>query len=70
MQCREFREIADTYLHDELLVETNMQVHKHMENCPDCRKEFGRRRELKQKLRLAMNSPKELVIKPHFENRL
>ncbi len=70
MQCRDFREIADTYLHDELLVETNLQVYRHMENCPDCRKEFGRRRELKQKLRLAMNSPKELVIKPHFENRL
>ena len=70
MECREFREIADTYLHDELLVETNIQVHSHMEHCADCRKEFGRRRELRQKVRLAMNSPKELEIKPYFENRL
>ena len=70
MQCREFSEIADTYLHDELLVETNMQVHRHMENCADCRKEFGRRRELRQMVRVAMNSPKELEIKPYFENRL
>ena len=70
MQCREFREIADTYLHDELLVETNIQVHSHMEHCADCRKEFGRRHELRQMVRLAMNSPTELEIKPHFENRL
>ncbi len=70
MNCREFSEIADTYLHDELLVETNMQVHKHLENCADCRKEFGRRRELRQMVKVAMNSPKELEIKPHFENRL
>ncbi|MEP6944971.1 MAG: zf-HC2 domain-containing protein [Acidobacteriota bacterium] len=70
MNCREFSEIADTYLHDELLVETNMQVHKHLENCADCRKEFGRRRELRQMVKVAMNSPKELEIKPNFENRL
>ena len=62
MQCREFREIADTYLHDELLVETNIQVHSHMEHCADCRKEFGRRRELLTAIRTMLHVAVDLNV--------
>ncbi|RMD51619.1 hypothetical protein D6827_01875, partial [Candidatus Parcubacteria bacterium] len=49
MQCREFREISEAYLSDELLVETNIQVLEHLENCPKCRGEFAAKRRLRQK---------------------
>ena len=53
MLCRDFREIADSYLSDELLVETNHDVIRHLEACADCRGELMARRELRNKLREA-----------------
>ena len=32
MQCREFRDIADSYLGNELIVETNHEVISHLEH--------------------------------------
>ena len=42
MQCRDVRELADSFLSDQLLVETNHQLVRHLETCPDCRAEIGR----------------------------
>jgi anti-sigma factor RsiW len=53
MQCREFREIADSYLSNELMVETNPRVIAHLEQCAECRQELKARRELRGKLREA-----------------
>jgi predicted anti-sigma-YlaC factor YlaD len=47
MQCREFREIADSYLSNELMVETNHGVIAHLEQCAECRQELKARRELR-----------------------
>ncbi len=70
MQCKNFHEIADSYLSDELLVETNHEVFRHLENCEDCRTELAVRRELRSKLRSAViNSPKS-VINPAFAVKL
>ena len=53
MQCRELREIADSYLAEELLVETNHDVLRHLEGCPACREELGARWQLRATLKEA-----------------
>ena len=53
MQCRELRDIADSYLAEELLVETNHEVLRHLEGCPACREELSSRRQLRATLRRA-----------------
>jgi hypothetical protein len=70
MNCREFREIADTYLSDELLVETNHEVFSHLENCPDCRAELSTRRDIRTRLRSAVKNDDESIINPIFANKL
>lgn len=70
MQCREFSEISESYLSDELLVETNIQVFRHLENCPKCRQEFGAKRGLRQKAKHAVRNADEFQINPIFANRL
>ena len=64
MQCRDFREVADSYLSDELLVETNHDVIAHLETCADCRRELAARRELRTILRTSFAKAEELQI-PH-----
>jgi hypothetical protein len=70
MNCREFREIADTYLSDELLVETNHEVFRHLENCPDCRAELSTRRDIRTRLRSAVKNDDKSIINPIFANKL
>lgn len=70
MQCRDFREIADSYLSDELLVETNHEVLRHLESCADCRAEFSARRELKVRLRDAVKNSPQSQMREGFRNQL
>lgn len=70
MQCREFREISDSFLNDELLVETNLQVYRHLESCADCRADFAARRRLREKLKTAVRNAGEYQIDPLFFDRL
>src|SRR5687767_4803228 len=56
MNCREFEEIADSYLSGELLVETNHEVLHHLENCADCRGDLAERREFRERLKAAVRS--------------
>jgi hypothetical protein len=70
MQCRDFLKLADSYLGNELLVETNHDVIKHLESCPDCRKELAARRELRARLRRGFESASELQMKEEFPGRL
>ncbi|MBA3805031.1 MAG: hypothetical protein H0X14_04885 [Acidobacteria bacterium] len=70
MQCRDFREVADSYLSDELLVETNHHVLAHLESCADCRRELAARRHLRQTLRRSFESASELQIDTDFAARL
>jgi anti-sigma factor RsiW len=53
MECRNFRELLDSYLCGELAVETNHAILRHAEHCAPCRGEMAGRRELRQKLRRA-----------------
>ncbi len=70
MQCREFREVADSYLSSELMVETNHGVISHLEQCVECRQELKARRELRDKLRKAFINSPENQLSPEFAARL
>jgi anti-sigma factor RsiW len=70
MQCREFREIADSYLSNELIVETNHEVISHLEQCAECRPELAARRELRSQLREAFIKAPENQMRPEFADRL
>jgi hypothetical protein len=62
--------MADSYLCDELLVETNHAVNSHLEHCSECRREFAARRELRSTLRDAFVSRPENQIRTEFAAHL
>lgn len=70
MQCHDFREVADSYLSDELLVETNHDVMAHLETCAGCRRELAARRELRTILRASFAKTEELQVPEEFASRL
>lgn len=70
MQCRDFQEIADSYLGDELSVETNHEVIRHVGACDDCRRELAARRELRARLRSAFVKAAEMQPGAEFVEQL
>src|SRR5690348_14033818 len=69
MQCREVRDLADSFLSEQLLVETNHQVLRHLEGCPACRAEIESRRELRAAIRQAFMHNESLCISDEFRTR-
>jgi anti-sigma factor RsiW len=53
MECRNFKELLDSFLCQELAVETNHQLLNHAEHCPNCRAEMASRRNMRESLRRA-----------------
>lgn len=53
MDCRNFKEMLDSYLCQELAVETNHAVLSHAEHCSSCRGEMASRRNLRSALQRA-----------------
>jgi hypothetical protein len=53
MDCRNFKDLLDSYLSGELAVETNHACLRHAEQCQPCRAEMAARRNLRDKLRAA-----------------
>lgn len=70
MNCKDFCEIADSYLSDELIVETNHEVFQHLESCANCRQELAIRREVREKLRVSVKNSPDFQMNPSFANRL
>jgi anti-sigma factor RsiW len=66
MQCREVRDLLDSFLGEELLIETNHGLMRHLESCPDCRAELDARRQLRGVLRGAFNRTDSLAPSPDF----
>lgn len=62
--------MMDSYLSDELLVETNHEVLRHLENCPACRKELAARRGLLSQLRSAVKGAAEFQLNQAFATGL
>lgn len=52
--CKKVRAYLDSYLNDELLVETTHEVLRHLENCPDCAQALETRRRVKALLKTAV----------------
>ncbi len=70
MKCRDFREIIDSYLSDELLTETNHGVLSHLEECANCRSEIEARRAIRGRLKSAVIGSPEYIIDPAFQTEL
>ena len=62
--------MMDSYLGDELLVETNHEVLRHLENCPACRNELAAQRELLAQMRLAVKEAPEMQLNHAFAIKL
>lgn len=62
-QCKKIRSYLDSYLNNELLVETNHEVLKHLENCESCSQALADRSSVKTLLQNAVlreQAPAEL----------
>jgi hypothetical protein len=70
MQCRDVRELADSFLAEELLTETNHDMLRHIESCPVCRTEIDGRRRLREALRTAVGRAPDLAPRPEFMAKL
>jgi Predicted transmembrane transcriptional regulator (anti-sigma factor) len=70
MNCREFKELVDSYLSNELLVETNHSVLRHLESCTNCRAVMADHREVRSRLREAVMKADESRIDQQFAVRL
>lgn len=70
MRCEDFRQIADSFLNDELLVETNHEAIRHLETCNDCRKELETLKTFRVKLQNAVINAPDAQIDPAFAARL
>lgn len=70
MNCKELKAMMESYISDELLIETNHDVLRHLENCAACRSEMSSRRALKAQLKHAVIAESGSVIDPFFRSRL
>jgi hypothetical protein len=70
MNCSEFNEISEAYLCDELLVETNILLFRHLEDCRKCRRDFAARRALRSQMSSSVRACDEFRIDPTFAGRL
>ena len=64
--CEKTRKYIDSYVSNELLVETNHDVLRHLETCPSCSVEVEARTLLRNRLRTAVKSqavPPELQVR-------
>lgn len=56
-ECQQIRDLMDSYLGGELMVESNHQVLRHMETCDACRTEVERRERTRTLLRQSLDIP-------------
>ncbi len=70
MRCEDFREISDSFLSGELLVETNHEVVSHLEICESCRKELEKQQMFRERLRSAVINAPDAQINPAFAAHL
>jgi hypothetical protein len=70
MECRDVREMADSFLGEELLTETNHEILRHLETCPVCRADLAARRALREAVRGAFHRARDLEPGPEFTARL
>jgi anti-sigma factor RsiW len=65
--CEKTRRYLDSYLSSELLVETNREVLRHLESCPECSAELAARSRMRTALRAAVS---RAPVPAGLENRI
>jgi anti-sigma factor RsiW len=66
MQCRDARELLDSFLAEELLVETNHELLRHLSGCPDCKADLEGRARIRSGLKQAFGRAVDLQMRPLF----
>ncbi len=66
MECRDVREMADSFLGEELLTETNHEILRHLDTCPVCRADLAGRRALREGVQRAFHRAPDLGPSPEF----
>jgi anti-sigma factor RsiW len=66
MECRDVREMADSFLAQELLTETNHEILRHLDTCPACREDLAGRRALRAGVQRAFHNARDLDPSPEF----
>jgi len=70
MECRDVRALADSYLDDELLVETNHALLAHVGHCPACHADLKKRQALRATLKRAFKADPRLAPTADFTTSL
>jgi anti-sigma factor RsiW len=70
MQCRDARELLDSFIGEELLVETNHELLRHLATCPDCSTELEGRRRIRSGVKQAFVRSADLQVRPEFAEQL
>jgi anti-sigma factor RsiW len=70
MRCRDLRDLADSFLSEQLLVETNHELLRHLDTCPDCRTDIAGRRAMRDGLRAAFGRAEALRSRPELAAEL
>jgi anti-sigma factor RsiW len=70
MQCRDARELLDSFLAQELLVETNHELLRHVSGCAECKSDLDTRARLRSGLKQAFARSAELQVRPEFVDQL
>lgn len=70
MDCREVRKLADSYVGEELLTETNHAILGHLAGCAACRADVDARLALRRTLRAAFERAPGLQARPEFLDQL
>jgi hypothetical protein len=70
MDCRDVRDLADSFLAEELLMETNHEMLRHLAGCQSCRSELADRRSLRDGVRRAFTGATFLDARPEFSATL
>jgi hypothetical protein len=70
VRCQDVREIADSFLSDELQTEPKYQVVKHLDRCTECQRELAARRQLRYTLRASFAHAEKLRMRSEFADNL
>lgn len=68
MQCRDVRELADSFLSGQLLVETNHELLRHLDGCLGCRSEMAARQALRATIKSAFANAESLRMSDEFRD--
>jgi len=68
MECREVRDLADSFLSERLPAETNHEVLRRLDVCPGCRSEMASRRALRKTIQRAFTCAELLPMRDEFRD--